>query len=97
MKIQAKKVYTISWDGDEAGYVSVGERLAAANPDFDLGSGSNQLDSPDAGDATGAITSWLDWVWRTNHRAEAQVLIHEGNVLTVDAEWELFEYDGSWT
>lgn len=86
MKVQVQRTYTITWDGDNIGYIRCADDLNKRR----TGSG---LDSIDLGDATGAILEWAqapDSDGGTEH--DSCFLTFEGHMLGVSWEWELFTY-----
>lgn len=92
MKVQAKKVYTITWDGTEEDYIRAADDLMRRRC-------NEGLDSWDLGDATGAVLAWAEAPAKieqiggdlgTEH--DSCFFTFEGHMLGVSWEWDLFEY-----
>jgi len=88
MRVEVKKTYTITWDGDNPSYI----RCAYDIQKRRTGDG---LDSLDLGDATGAILEWADAPdsdGKLDTEHDNCFLTFEGHLLGVSWAWELFTY-----
>lgn len=86
MKVQVRKAYTITWDGDNPTYIRAADDL------FRRITGHG-LDSLDLGDATGAVIHWANQPSADlGSEHDNCFFTFEGHMLGVSWEYELFEY-----
>lgn len=88
MKVTAKKVYRIEFNGPEEEYVKIANDLM-------LEATQHGLDSYDTGDATGAYISLAEDESML-HEWGAVSFERRGYRVTVSESWDRFEYTGEW-